>query len=150
MTPLSKASRYALYAVVMMAAEPNERVSASRLARELDISENHVAKVLQQLGRARIVSSTRGAGGGHRLTRSPDSLTMLDVVEAIQGPWTSPCATCDLQGRAGESCQQHYAACGVHDVLAELDAQAFFTLKSVTISTLTRRGQRVVRLPQVV
>ena len=147
---LSKASRYALYAVVMMAAEPERRLTAARLATELGISDNHVAKVLQQLARARLVSATRGSGGGYRLDRSADELTMLEVVEAIDGAWTSPCATCDLsRGLPGGACRQHFATCGVHDVLAELDRRAYFTLESITVATLARRGARVVRLPRV-
>jgi len=145
---LSKAARFGLYCVVMMATEPG-RVTAARIARDLDISENHVAKVLQQLARARLARSTRGANGGYELARPSAELTMLEVVEAIDGPWRSPCATCDLDEGGGAPCSPHFAACGVHDVLAELDHQAFFTLKSVTVATLARRGKRVVRLPRV-
>ena len=147
MTTLSKAARFGLYAAVMMATE-EEKVTAARIARELDISEAHVAKVLQQLARARLVGSTRGHNGGYELARPAAALTMLDVVEAIDGPWQSPCTACDLNGSDQTPCSPHFAACGVHDVLAELDGRAFFTLKSVTIATLARRGKRVVRLPQ--
>lgn len=144
---LTKASRFALYAVVMMSAEPDRRVTATRIATELGISENHVAKVLQQLVRARIARSTRGVGGGYDLARPAEELTMLDIIECIDGPWAGTCARCELRGHDG--CTSHHAVCGVHDVLAELDSRAYFTFKSVTVATLARRGDGMVRLPQV-
>ena len=149
MTSPNTASRYGLYSVVVMASTPDERVTAARIAADLGISEAHVKKVLQQLARARLIGATRGANGGYALVRAADEMTMLDVVEAIEGTWQSPCAACDLIDAADGSCTPHHAACGVHDVLAELDRRAFYTMKSVTISTLARRGRRVVRLPRV-
>ena len=147
MTSLTKAARFALYSVVMMAMD-SERVTAARIATEMGISENHVKKVLQQLARTSVVVATRGANGGYALARPASELTMLDVIEAIEGPWRSPCATCDLSRGEHRPCAPHLAACGVHDVLSELDGRAYFTLKSVTVATLTRRGRRVIRLPQ--
>ena len=64
---LTKASRYGLYALVQMARAPGSRVKVGDVAASFEISENHVAKVLQQLARAGLVTSARGASGGYEL-----------------------------------------------------------------------------------
>lgn len=135
---VNKASQYGLYAVTLMARDREARVTAAQVARTFHISENHVAKVLQQLARARIVRSTRGAAGGYRLVRDPERLTMLDVVSALEGPPPDPCAGCEL--RHEDDCTPHFAACGVRGVLGELQRKAYETLRTVTIASLVRRG----------
>lgn len=61
-------------------------------ARAMQISEStgvpveYLRKVLQRLTRARLVASERGRGGGFRLARPADRITLLDIVEAIEGP----------------------------------------------------------------
>ncbi len=135
---LSKASRYALYAVVTMTAEPDARLSATEIASRFGISDHHVAKVLQQLKRARIIESFRGLGGGYQLARDPRELSMLDIVECVEGKMASACDECELHEPTG--CTVQHVACGVHSVLAELRANAFYTMKSITIATLAGEG----------
>ena len=135
---LNKASRFGLYAVVMMASR-DDRITAAEVARTYDISENHVAKVLQQLARARIVSSTRGVGGGYTLLRDPARLTMLEIVECLDGEFAKPCSGCALRIADGK-CGGLPIACAIQKVLAELTEQSYYTLKSITIQTLARQG----------
>lgn len=148
---LNKSSRFGLYAVVMMAERPEQRISAAMIAEAFAISEDHVAKVLQQLVRARIVAGVRGVGGGYRLATDPRKLTMLDVVEALEGPLKPACYGCDIQQEAGgaykaETLQgcKHPVSCAIRGVLEEIGEYAWYTLKSVTIATLAegpgRRG----------
>jgi Rrf2 family protein len=141
---LNKASRYGLYALVSMARAPDERLTASAIAQTFDISENHVAKVLQQLARVGLVQSTRGVGGGYQLAEDASSITMLDVVECLDGPFTDSCATCSL--RDTERCAEEEATCAVHNVLAELNQTAYYTLKSVTVQTLARDAGAPARM----
>ena len=117
----------------------DERVTAAHVARSFDISENHVAKVLQQLARAHIIRSVRGAGGGYVLARDPGALTMLEIVECLDGAFFDPCAGCALRHDEGD-CAPHAAACAIQQVLHELNEQVYYTMKSVTIRTLARQG----------
>jgi Rrf2 family protein len=136
---LNKSSRLGLYAVVMMAERPGELVSAAMVAEAFAVSEDHVAKVLQQLVRARIVTGVRGVGGGYRLAVDPRQLSMLHVVEALEGPLRPACYGCDLGG--GAACRQP-ASCAIRGVLEEIGQYAWMTLQSVTIATLAEKSSR--------
>ena len=140
---LNKSSRYGLFAVVMMAENPEARISAAQVARTYGVSEDHVAKVLQQLVRARIVTGIRGVGGGYRLAVAPNQLTMLDVVEALEGPMRPACFGCDMAAGGEDSpvCRQP-GACAIRGVLEEIGQHAWATLHSVTIATLAARRDR--------
>ncbi|MBC8105821.1 MAG: Rrf2 family transcriptional regulator [Anaerolineae bacterium] len=68
------------------------RAGNGNAARAVQISEStgvpveYLRKVLQRLTRARLVASERGRGGGFRLARPADRITLLNIVEAIEGP----------------------------------------------------------------
>ncbi|MFP4057171.1 MAG: RrF2 family transcriptional regulator [Candidatus Brocadiia bacterium] len=83
---ISEAASLGLHAAVRLAEHPRRPVSARDLARRLDASEAHLAKVLQRLVRAGLVSSTRGPRGGFALARAPGEVSLLDVYEAVEGP----------------------------------------------------------------
>lgn len=135
---LTKASKLALYAVTEMAQRPDERVTANAVADDFGVSENHVAKVLQQLQRASLLVSARGSGGGYELARPAGEITMADVVRAIVGPIASnACDDCPLRRMDGACAEK--ATCAVHGLLSELSSHVYFTLESVTIATLARR-----------
>jgi Rrf2 family iron-sulfur cluster assembly transcriptional regulator len=134
---LTKASKLALYALTEMALRPGELVSASAIAARFGVSENHIAKVLQQLTRADLVESVRGASGGYQLARPAGDVTMAEVVKCIEGPLaTDPCDDCPLRTDASD-CADH-ATCSVHNLLSELSSHVYYTLASVTIATLAR------------
>jgi Rrf2 family protein len=135
---LTKASKLGLYALTEMALRPGELVSASAIATRFGVSENHIGKVLQQLARGELVTSTRGVGGGYQLTRAASEITMADVVRCIEGPMpTDGCADCPFR-ELKDACGADVASCNVHTLLDELNSQVHYTLESVTIATLAR------------
>jgi Rrf2 family protein len=81
----SEAATLALHATAIMAATPDPPVTAAAIADGLSASEAHLAKVLQRLAKAGIVSGTRGPGGGFSLTRPADEISLREVYEAIEG-----------------------------------------------------------------
>ena len=84
---LTRASSYALYAVVHMANQKNDRPTPSHLvARARKIPERFLLKVLKPLVSARILHSVKGPNGGYRLARPASQITLLDIVEAVDGP----------------------------------------------------------------
>ena len=139
---LGKAARYGLYAAITMAERPDQLTTAGEVSRLFGVSADHVAKVLHKLARARLARSVRGVGGGYQLAVDPRKLTMLEVVEAVDGPLLPECLGCD---RGGGQCAQA-AACAIRRVLEEIGQQAYFTMKSVTIATLAKGGGEVIPL----
>jgi Rrf2 family protein len=129
---LNKSTRFALYSLVELSQNPQAVVSARQIAEKYQISEHHVVKVLQQLARVGLIRSVRGLNGGFQIARNPKEITMLDVVEIFEphAPHHG-CALIDTQ----EACLLR-GACRIGDVLDEIQQQAYYTLKSVSIATL--------------
>ena len=80
---ISQTTEYALRAVVWLAANPEKPLTAQQIAEATRVPAGYLAKVLQGLSRAGLLHSQRGLGGGFTLARSPSSLTMWDVVQAV-------------------------------------------------------------------
>jgi Rrf2 family protein len=84
---LTRASSYALHAVAFMAHQDRDRPVASHvIADARDIPERFLLKVLKPLVSARVLLSIKGPNGGYRLARAPRDITMLEIVEAVDGP----------------------------------------------------------------
>jgi len=83
---LSRASAIAVFAVTLMAeTESDEPKQGRDLAEKLGVPPDSLLKVMQQLVRSGLLSSSRGRAGGFRLARPPESITLLNVVEAVDG-----------------------------------------------------------------
>jgi Rrf2 family protein len=82
---MSKGVEWALHSCLEMAWASPDPVTASRLAELHDLPTAYLNKQLQQLARAGVVSSTPGRGGGFVLSREPADLSLLEIVEAIEG-----------------------------------------------------------------
>ena len=83
---ISEAFALAFHAVAyLVSTEPGRPVSAADLASTFDVSEAHLAKVLQRLARAGILASKRGPKGGFSLACSPKKVTLLKIHSAVDG-----------------------------------------------------------------
>ncbi len=80
---ISQTTEYALRAVVWLAANPDKPLTAQQIAEATRVPAGYLAKVLQGLSRAGLLHSQRGLGGGFTLARSPNQLTMWEVVQAV-------------------------------------------------------------------
>lgn len=84
---IGKASAYAILAVHRLACMVDQRPMQGReIAAECGIPLDYLLKILQQLSKSRIVTSSRGRSGGFQLHRSPRQISVLDIIEAIDGP----------------------------------------------------------------
>jgi Rrf2 family protein len=87
---LSRTVAYALHATLQLAqAEGESPVPCSRLAAEGRMPERFLLQILRSLVTHGILGSTRGVDGGYRLTQTADRISLLDVIEAIDGPLLS-------------------------------------------------------------
>jgi Rrf2 family protein len=132
MIKLNKSTRFALYALVELSHDAEAILSAKQIAEKYKISEHHVVKVLQQLAREGLTRSVRGLKGGFQIAKNPKEITMLQVVEIFEPP--TPPHSCALLD-AADACEIK-GVCRIGNVLEEIQQQAYYTLKSVTIATL--------------
>ena len=84
---ITRQADYAARAVLHLArAGNNEQVSTGHVAKEQSIPPAFLPKIISQLSIAGILQTSRGARGGIKLAREPQNITLLDVIEAIDGP----------------------------------------------------------------
>jgi Rrf2 family protein len=87
---VSAKAEYACLAILALARQgPDAPPLRTRdISEEYEIPERYLVQILLQLKGAGLVASTRGAAGGYRLTRSPESIRLSEVLAAIDGPDT--------------------------------------------------------------
>lgn len=84
---ITRQADYAVRAVLYLAQiGPDQRAATSQIAQEQRIPPSFLAKIVSQLSVAGILQTSRGARGGVSLARSPEQISILEVVEAIDGP----------------------------------------------------------------
>lgn len=143
---LSATSQYAMRALVHLAQAPAGTSMLGRnLAKAADIPANFLAKIMLSLRNAGLVDATRGLGGGYRLAKSPDEITLMQVVELFEGINARP--GCFLGEKHGCSDQE---ACTAHaHWKAVCDAYLTF-MTTTTIADIglaePRSGRRLHRI----
>ena len=75
---------FALRALMQLAGEPTRSFATSEIAAEFGISRNHLAKVVRDLAEGGFINTQRGAGGGFRLARPSQAITLGEVVRALE------------------------------------------------------------------
>ena len=82
----SRACEYGLQAMLYLATKPPEdRVMTREIAKVLRIPVHYLAKILEDLSRGGLLESYKGAGGGFALAKPPTKVSLLDVVEVLDG-----------------------------------------------------------------
>jgi Rrf2 family protein len=105
-------------------------ISAREIAAEYEIPIELMAKVLQRLARRGLLISTQGTRGGYRLSKSTASISVADIIEAIDGPLTvTACSTHDDQ------CGQ-YAKCNVRDPLWRIKDRILEALSTCSLAEI--------------
>jgi Rrf2 family protein len=112
---LSSEGRYALRVLVYLArdAGSGELVTADGISEEAMVPRRLLARVMAKLARAGLVETSEGRGGGSRLARPPEEVTLRGAVEAVEGPFEI--TYCIMQQRpCGEG-----RPCALHDAWLE-------------------------------
>jgi Rrf2 family protein len=126
---LSKKADYGLIALKHLAQHTDESVSAREIAKEYRIPAELLAKILQRLARKGLVVSQQGTHGGYVLGRDPSKISIVDVIEALDGPiGITPC-------ERGSSCEQ-LERCTVKDPLMTVRAKMVRILGDTSIYEL--------------
>jgi FeS assembly SUF system regulator len=101
MLRVTKLTDYATVVLTALAAQPDRVLSAAGLAEQAGLETPTVSKLLKPLAQAGIVEAFRGANGGYRLARAAADISLIEIVEAIEGPL------------AMTECSIHAGACGI-------------------------------------
>ena len=81
---LTSFTDYGLRMLMRLASAPDRAFSTADLAEEFQLSRNHLIKIMQKLGRAGLVQTRRGGGGGATLARAPKEIRLGDVVRVLE------------------------------------------------------------------
>jgi Rrf2 family protein len=133
---LPESTEWVLHATASLAQlDQGVTASAAQLAEHYGVPVAYLAKQLQALVRAGVLSGTTGPRGGFRLARPPDQVTLLQIVEAVDGG--APFYTCNeirQSGRGASPPEQCRQACGLAVRMAAAEAAWRDSLRAVTIA----------------
>jgi Rrf2 family protein len=127
---ITRQADYALRAVIYLSRlAPEERAATAQIALEQKIPPSFLAKIVSQLSVAGLLQTSRGARGGVSLAKNPSEITLLDVVEAIDGPiLLNDCVACGGVCTFGDTCP-------MRPVWQDTQAQLVSRLQGVTFDT---------------
>ena len=130
---LTRRADYAIRTSICLAREGSGRlIPAPDIARRMEVPPRFLPQIMQDLVRAGLVEASPGRGGGYRLTRSPAEVSLLEVIEAVEGDVRR--RTCVL--RAGACAAER--PCGVHDIFAAAQDALLERLSQATVRDATR------------
>ncbi len=86
MLKLTKKTEYALIAMTHLARQPGAQVSARDMARDYNIPADLLAKVMQQLQGAGLITSHQGSHGGYTIACAPEQVKLSDLIALMEGP----------------------------------------------------------------
>jgi Rrf2 family nitric oxide-sensitive transcriptional repressor len=134
---LTRYSDYSLRVLIYLAVRPEERATISAIADAYDISKAHLMKVVHELGRAGLVETVRGRGGGLRLARDPSQISVGDVVRSTEDVHELvECFDPEVNRCRIEP------VCALHGALDEALEAFFKTLDGYTLADLVSRRRK--------
>jgi FeS assembly SUF system regulator len=146
MLKLSRLADYATVLMCRMTREPEAAQSAAQLAEALALPLPTVAKLLKRLTRAELLVSERGGKGGYRLARSPASISLVDVITAIDGaPALTQCVSAPGHCSIETSCETrgHWAVINraVTSVLSGVNLAQLGSSRAIVIKPPARQKE---------
>jgi len=127
---VTRETDYAVRTILYLAKERNRIASVTEIAHAMHIPKSFLAKILQRLVKSNILTSTRGVNGGFQLAQKTSDISLLSIMEAIQGP-----AGINLCAVDSKKCKLS-ANCSVHPVWVDIRKEVERRLKKQTIAEL--------------
>ncbi|AHE98840.1 Rrf2 family transcriptional regulator [Thioalkalivibrio paradoxus] len=138
---LTTKGRYAVTAMLDVAMHAQQRpVSLADVARRQHLSLSYLEQLFARLRRKGLVSSSRGPGGGYRLSHPPEAITVADIIVAVDEP-------VDVTRCGGEANCTHRSQCLTHDLWTDLSRQVerFLSERSLADVLHRHRAARAAR-----
>lgn len=131
---LQVSSRLAIFAVLELTSREGRQVSVAEIGQKYGVSSHHLAKVMHVMGRAGLVRSIRGAGGGYQFVGNARRTTLLEVAQLFED-----LSSVEQGAGAGDATPEEQT---LGEVLNEIDDIARATLGSITIATMRKLVDR--------
>lgn len=127
---LTKRSDYAIRAMLALTMAPVGLLSSRKIAEEMNIPPRFLPQIMGDLTRASLVEAHPGRAGGYKLAKAPSTVTILTVIEAVEGdPHRQICVmrggACGVDGE-----------CGVHDVFYAAETAILKELSGATLQSI--------------
>jgi Rrf2 family protein len=131
---LSMAAELAVRGILVLANDRGDKpLPLDEICRRRELPRQYLAKIFAMLSRAGLVNPVRGKGGGHVLARSPEQISLLDVIEAVEGPFAL-----NLCQHSPPRCDEE--DCPVRPVWTELQNHVTSVLGSQSLRNLMSNG----------
>lgn len=131
---LTTRGRFTVMAMVDIASRQAEGpVSLGTIARRQDLSLSYLEQLFSRLRRHGLVASVRGPGGGYRLGRDMNQISIASIILAVDEPLDA------TQCGGHENCGRDDQRCSVHDLWTNLNKRIYAYLDSVTLADLVDR-----------
>src|SRR5450759_2219325 len=133
---LSNSCRYGIRAVIYLASQPLSKgmTGIKKISSDLDLPTPFLAKILQQLAKQKILSSSKGPHGGFSLLKDPKKITLLDIVNTIDG--SDVFTNCIMHNGSCESVGTDKKHCPLHEDYEKSRRDLINLFSSMTIYEL--------------
>jgi Rrf2 family protein len=140
---LSNSCRYGIRAIIYLASQPlsGGKTGIKQISKDLDLPNPYLAKILQQLVKQKILSSSKGPHGGFAILKDPKKITVLDIVNAIDGDETF--SSCVMHNGACHSFEKTNKPCPLHEEYTEARIDLINLFKNNTIDDMVKRANAI-------
>ncbi len=130
----STRTTYGIRAMIDLAKEHKKKevISLASIAKKEKISHGYLERLFSKLKKAELIISTKGKDGGYKLSRSPKKITLLDIVNVLEGK-ISPFHCLGEKGKV--NCEIS-SCCGASKVLSKVQKAIIKTLKDIKLNDL--------------
>ncbi|HHB80535.1 MAG TPA: Rrf2 family transcriptional regulator [Aliiroseovarius sp.] len=137
---MQKSSRLAILALIELAANPDRQISTAEIGDKYRVSAHHLAKVLLTLGRAGLVQSIRGVGGGYSFTGNARRVTLFDIISLFEDT--------EVKCRFADPAEASPEEWALFDVTKEINDISNATYGSITLATMLMQIEKRQKVQQ--
>ena len=145
MQMLSKKSKYGLRALLALARQrDHDPVQIAELAEQEEIPKKFLEMILLELKNTGILQSKKGKGGGYLLGKTPEGISLGDIIRALDGPLAPlPCVS-QTAYRKCDECHDE-ATCGIRAIMQEVRDATAHILDGTSLADVLRRTEQLMQ-----
>jgi Rrf2 family protein len=139
---LSNSCRYGIRAVIYLASQPSTagKTGIRKISSDLKLPTPFLAKILQQLAKQKILSSSKGPHGGFSILKDPRKISLLDIVNTIDG--NDVFTNCVMHNGSCEGVEKDKKKCPLHEDYEKTRTELIKLFSSRTIYDLVKMADR--------